>query len=148
MEQVTFRIDPAIKDDYPEIVRLLTDAGLTREGMNDCEFWAARDARNQIIGVVGLESWGRQGLLRSLAVEKLQRGKGVGRELVLHTIHEARRSNKLKELFLITEAAKDYYFQFGFELVKRDEVKGLVLNSAEFQGACLLSADVMRLVIS
>ena len=146
MEQLPFHIDPAARGDYPQIVRLLTAAGLTREGIEDCEFSVARDTANQIIGVVGLETWGTQGLLRSLAVEKIHRGKGVGRELVLHTIHQA-CAKKLDSLFLITEAVKEYYFQFGFKLIKRDQVAGPVLNSAEFRGSCLVSADVMQLTI-
>src|ERR1700730_4759263 len=145
MAQVIFGIAPATSFDLEEIPRLLKDAGLTLEGINNCEFWVAKNARNQTIGAVGLETWGNQGLLRSLVVEKTSRGKGIGRKLVLRIIKEAKKRD-LQELFLITEAVKEYYQKLGFTLIDREMVQGPVLNSAEFRGACLETADVMHVL--
>ncbi|MDA4111026.1 MAG: GNAT family N-acetyltransferase [Thaumarchaeota archaeon] len=119
---------------------------MTTEGVDDSGFWVAKNVEDKLIGAVGLETWGNQGLLRSLVVEKSYRGLGVGRSLVLHTVELARK-RKLKELFLITEAVKDYYLKFGFEVLERNNVEGQVLGSAEFRGACLESADVMRIIL-
>jgi amino-acid N-acetyltransferase len=146
MEQLIFGIGPATKFDRAEIPRLLKDAGLTLEGIDDCEFWVAKNTRNQTIGAVGLETWSSRGLLRSLVVEKNSRGNGVGRKLVFHTIKEAKKRN-LKELYLLTQAVKNYYIKLGFELIEREKVQGPVLNSAEFRGACLENADVMRIIL-
>ena len=146
MEQVIFGIGPATKFDRAEIPSLLKSAGLTPKGIDDCEFWVAKNTRNHTIGAVGLETWGSQGLLRSLVVEKNSRRNGVGRKLVLHTITEAKKRN-LKEIYLLTEAVKDYYLKLGFGLAEREKVQGPVLNSAEFRGACLENADVMRIIL-
>ncbi len=140
--QAGFEIVRAKKEEMPGALSLLKSSGLTLEGVEDTEFWIAKSGE-RIIGTVGLETWGDQGLLRSLAVDKELRNLGIGRALVLHVI-ELAKNKKLKELFLITEAVQNYYLKFGFELVERNKISGNVLNSQEFRGACLESANVMR----
>ena len=158
MQTNAFFLESARESDKETILEILKESGLTTEGIEDAEFYIARlddddddddDASESdpIIGVVGLEIWGSsQGLLRSLAVRKEYRNRRVGEALVRKVI-EIARSKKLKELYLITVAVEKYYERFGFELVDRNTVRGEVLRSAEFRGACLQTASVMRYLL-
>ena len=154
MQTNAFFLEGARESDKETILEILEESGLTTEGIEDAEFYIARlddddDASKSdpIIGVVGLEIWGSsQGLLRSLVVRKEYRNRRVGEALVLKVI-EIARSRKLKELYLITVAVEKYYERFGYELVDRNTVRGEVLRSAEFRGACLQTASVMRYLL-
>ncbi|MHB8566905.1 MAG: GNAT family N-acetyltransferase [Nitrososphaerales archaeon] len=139
------RIEMATSDDVPEILNILEKKGLTKDGIKDAQCWIIK-LNNKIIGSIGLEVWGKQGLLRSLAVEEKSRKKGLGRSLVFYVLEVARQKN-LEEVFLLSEASAEYYLRFGFEYYERKLVSGDVLKSAEFRGACLESAKVMRIQI-
>ena len=134
-------------DELPKILELMQQSGLTKEGLDDAELFVARDEEKRIIGSAGLEMWGkRQGLLRSLVVTKELRGKGIGSSLVLYVLETARRRG-LEEVFLLTTDVPEYYLKFGFKILDRKRVEGEVLNSAEFRGACLDTAVVMKIKI-
>ncbi len=135
------RADPI---DFTATKRLLVESGLPTQGLKETEIWRVRDETQEIVGISGLEIWGRQGLLRSVAVRTKSQRVGVGRALVEHTIAEARKKG-IQELFLITETAPAFFERFGFKHLKRVNVKGEVLNSIEFKEACAESAPVMML---
>jgi amino-acid N-acetyltransferase len=140
------RIEPAKFEDVPKIIALMNSAGLTTEGLEDAELYVIRE-NGRIVASVGLESWGaEQGLLRSLVVLKELRGKGLGSLLVSYLLETGRKRN-LKEVFLLSTDVAKYYVRFGFEIVERKNVSGEVLNSAEFRGACLHTATVMRITL-
>ncbi len=68
--------------DEAVIKSLLAECGPPCEDISDHlpHFIVAKDD-NGIVGVVGLEPWGRVGLLRSLAVKDSCRGRGLGKTL-------------------------------------------------------------------
>jgi len=153
--QASARIERAEARDTPGILNLMKVAGLTTAGLDKAELWVLREERawkhedtgdeGDIVGSVGLEIWGgKQGVLRSLVVEKSHRNRGLGSILVRHVIQSA-KSMGLNEIFLLTEKVASYYERFGFKPLERNKVRGEVLNSDEFNGACLESATVMRL---
>ena len=122
---------------------LVTACGLPREGLDDAELWCVKEQGGRIIGVAGLETWGRQGLLRSVAVDEGRRKGGVGTSLVRRVIGEARKK-RLREVYLITETAPLFFERLGFGAIDRSRVTGDVLNSVEFKEACSETAPVMR----
>src|SRR5216684_2704048 len=93
--------------------KLVSASGLPRGGLDDAELWCVKGEGGLILGVAGLETWGRQGLLRSVAVGNGYRKAGVGTSLVRHVISEARKK-KISEVYLITETAPLFFERLGF----------------------------------
>jgi amino-acid N-acetyltransferase len=137
------KVERARARDLAAARRLLAESDLTTQGLEEAELWCVREA-GSAVGVAGLETWGSQGLLRSVVVQKEHRGEGMGKHLVERVSKEA-RTKGLSELYLITETAPHFFEKLGFESVERKKVKGKVLNSIEFRGACSETAPVMRL---
>lgn len=98
------------------------------------------------MAVAGLETWGGHALLRSVAVEDESRGSGIGSLLVTHVLNTA-KSKRATEVYLLTETAPLFFRKLGFKKFARSRVKGMILTSIEFRGACPESAHVMRLVL-
>ena len=132
-------------EDAGEIEELLKASGLPVEGARAHmdHFFVARES-GSLVGVIGLEVYGEEGLLRSLAVRESQRSKGLGSALYLRLIDEA-RSLGIRRLVLLTTTAGAYFSRRGFRNVGRETIKGAVTQSAEFTGACPDSAACMEI---
>jgi amino-acid N-acetyltransferase len=126
--------------------RLLLGSGLPIQGLKETELWCVKDREGHLIGIAGLETWGKQGLLRSVVVDQLNRNSGMGKALVERVLKEA-KANGLDELYLLTETAPNFFARFGFKPVERTSVKGNVLNSIEFREVCPDTAP-MRLALN
>ena len=123
---------------------MLEAAELPTAGVREhlADFWVARDGQT-IVGCVGLESYGDVALLRSLVVEATTRTRGLGNRLVGHLLEHA-RSRQVRELYLLTTTAEDYFPRFGFERIDRWAADERLQLSEEFRGACPDSAVCMR----
>ena len=146
MKAESWRVAKAGPRDLKNARRLLEASELTVDGLEETELWCVRGESGGLIGIAGLETWGRQGLLRSVVVDGKYRKSGVGKALVEHVFEEA-SSRELAELFLITETASRFFERFGFTPFERKKVSGKVLNSVEFREACPETAPVMRIVL-
>lgn len=140
-------VERALPADTGEIEGLLKISGLPVEGARAHldHFLVSRDGRT-IAGVIGLEVYGDQGLLRSLAVRESYRSKGIGNDLYLRLMGEA-RSAGIRRLVLLTTTAERYFAARGFKAVPRDTITGALTQSAEFTGACPDSAVCMELIL-
>ncbi|RYU92498.1 GNAT family N-acetyltransferase [Mucilaginibacter terrigena] len=136
-------IKPAVlyRDD---VINKLTTENLPTADINatlDDFFVATED--NQVIGIAGLEVYGNYGLLRSVAVVKEWRGKGVAAEL-LNRIEAVAGERGLEAIYLLTETAKDYFEGKGYEHVARMDIPEAVKASSEFTHVCQESATAMQ----
>ena len=138
-------IEPAEATDLPEIYGLLSQHQLPLDGLTDHldSFLVARRGP-RIIGVGGLEVYGSYALLRSLAVTKSMVGDGIGSSL-MRALLELATGLGVKQLCLLTTTARDYFPKWGFLPISRAEVPIELQQSVEFQGACPVTATVMRL---
>lgn len=138
-------IEPAEATDLPEIYGLLSQHQLPLDGLTDHldSFLVARRGP-RIIGVGGLEVYGSYALLRSLAVTESMGGRGIGSAL-MQALIELAGSLGVKQLCLLTTTARDYFPKWGFLPISRAEVPTELQQSVEFQGACPVTATVMRL---
>lgn len=86
-----FPVATATPSDLEEILALLTEAELSREGVAEhlWGFVVARDADGRPVGCAGLERYGALGLLRSVAVATDLQRSGLGSRLVSAVLHEA-----------------------------------------------------------
>jgi len=98
---------------------------------------------NEVVGSVGLEVYGNYGLLRSLAVNKSFRNKGIGNEL-LDEIEKSATANNLADIYLLTETAPDYFKRKGYKQIDRTAIPVEVQQSSEFSHVCPVSAIVMK----
>jgi len=97
----------------------------------------------KLIGVAGMEVYGTYGLLRSVAVLAEYRGKGVAAKLIARLESEA-ASRGLKNMYLLTETAPEYFAAKGFQKISRDDVPNEIMRSSEFSHVCPVSAIVMK----
>jgi amino-acid N-acetyltransferase len=95
-----------------------------------------------LVGVAGLEMYGPYGLLRSVAVDRAYRGKGIADRL-LKQIESLAEARQLKAVFLLTETAAGYFSRKGYQSISRAEVPEEVQQSTEFSHVCPQSAVVM-----
>ncbi|TRZ48655.1 N-acetyltransferase [bacterium] len=84
------------------------------------DFWVAGE-RNSIVGCSALHiSWDDLAEIKSLAVAKRRQNKGIGRELVMACLSEAKEL-QAKKVFVLTY--KPVYFkQFGFRRIKHENL--------------------------
>ena len=137
-------IRAATAGDWPAIERLLQDRGLPLEGAREHldDFLVAQEGPT-VVGAIGLERYGANGLLRSLSVSEAAAGRGIGTSLVEALLHRARLVG-IDEVYLLTTTAADYFPRFGFERVAGAALPGALSASQELRGACPASAVAMR----
>ena len=149
--EVTLAVDQlrsATAGDLPKMKSFLRDNGLPDLGVERYvqNFVIAEDEIGGLIGIAGLETYENNGLLRSVAVRKHSRGKGVGRALVNAVLADA-SARGFTNVYLLTDDASDYFERLGFRVVDRKDVDDAVKASVEFTEACPDSAIVMRKTI-
>jgi N-acetylglutamate synthase-like GNAT family acetyltransferase len=146
MEQ-EIRISAASAGDVPAIKKLLEANGLPVAGVDEHwkTFVVARDG-GRAVGCGGSEPYAAVALIRSIAVAPEYRSHGLGRRIVRQLIDRL-ASRGLREFYLLTTTAEEYFKKRGFKTIDRDEVHPQLLQSREFQDACPASAVCMRLVM-
>lgn len=140
-------IRKATAADFAAIEALLSESDLPTVGIREsvCSLLVA-EADAQIVGVVGMESCGDYGLLRSTAVAPAWRGHRVARQLVERIIGEA-ESRGVRALYLLTTTAETYFPSFGFQPAPREAAPGEIRATGEFAGACPVTATLMCLTL-
>jgi N-acetylglutamate synthase-like GNAT family acetyltransferase len=146
-EQPVGRIRPSRPQDLAEVLLLISGAGLPVAGVEEhLQHFLVLEVEGAIAGTVGLEPYGRQALLRSLAVIPGARGQGLGRRLCQAVLDRARELGA-EEVLLLTETAAGFFERLGVCALPRPEVTGPVRSSVEFTSCCPVSAVCMRLPI-
>ena len=84
-----------------------------------------------------------RGLLRSVVVAADRRGTGLGREIVA-AAEDLARDDGVRDLYLITETAIDWFPRLGYEVVDRPEAAAAVGESIEFTTVCRDTGVPMR----
>ena len=142
-------IRPARASDWPSIRALLEARHLPTEGAETqlpAFLVATNETSGAVLGVAGLERYGDVGLLRSVAVVDDLAGKGLGTALVRALLDRA-RGGGVRDVYLLTTTAPDWFPRFGFTVVRRAELPEVLNASEELRGACPSSAVSMRAVL-
>jgi amino-acid N-acetyltransferase len=130
--------------DFPSILKLLADSDLPEAKlgvhMNTLILTAKDDER--LIGCAALEVYGSDALLRSVAVARELRGKGLGDKITEAALDVAERLG-LQAVYLLTETAEKFFLRHGFEPTERSTAPHAVTQSIEFACACPESAVAM-----
>lgn len=101
----------------------------------------------RLVGTVGLEVVGQDGLVRSLAVAPDRRGRGLAARLHEGAL-ELARARRVKTLYLLTTTAEGYAVRKGFERVSRSSVPPGILALPQFRALCPATAVCMRLSLA
>lgn len=142
-------IEPATAADAGAIVALLAAAGLPTADLDAAAlpgFYLLHD-HGRLIGAVGLERYGRDGLLRSLAVAPVARGRGLGRALVA-AVEQQARADGMEALLLLTQTAAPFFASLGYQPIDRSAASAALQTSTQFAHLCPASAVCMRKFLS
>jgi amino-acid N-acetyltransferase len=96
----------------------------------------------KVIGSGGLEFYATYALLRSVAVEENERGNDIGKGIVNDLVQRA-KARAVKEVFLLTETARDFFLKLGFSMIAREDVPAAVKESSQFTSGCPVTAATM-----
>lgn len=92
-----------------------------------------------LVASIGLESYGQDALLRSLAVLPSYRNKGLACALLRHAEDHAAQQ-RLSTLYLLTVNAQDFFSRQGYMRLAREDAPASIAASAQFAGLCPASA--------
>lgn len=136
---------PALSD----VKKLLIENQLPFEDLSqsNMEHFFGCGENNKATGVIGLEKYGTDGLLRSLVVSSKARGFGCGAELV-NGLETYARSIGIDQLYLLTNTAEEYFRKKGYSKISREKVSEQIKRTKEFSELCPASATVMLKNIS
>ncbi len=93
-------------------------------------------------GVIGLEIYGSEALLRSLAVSPATRGRGCGKALVAEAERYA-RSRGVMRMYLLTTSAEKFFERLGYARAAREAAPESIRATREFSGLCPSSSAFM-----
>ena len=136
---------PARSEDYAAIRALLVEQGLPSEDVrasDETSRFHLVERDGQILGCAGLEVYGTDALLRSVAVAHSMRDSGLGCALVGIAERDAAAIG-VQRLFLLTTTAADYFRRIGYQRCDRNAAPLLVQASSQFNGLCPASAVCM-----
>jgi amino-acid N-acetyltransferase len=93
-------------------------------------------------GLVGIEIYGADALLRSLVVAETARTQGLGAALVQHAEGYA-ASHKVATMYLLTNTADSFFERRGYRRVDRTLAPRAIQSTPEFATLCPASSAFM-----
>lgn len=136
---------PPLSDrDFCAVRDLLADTDLSHEDLSP---GAMRDfvgltAAGGLVAIAGLELFGGDGLLRSVATRPGARGTGLGKKVTSAAEARARRAG-VARLWLLTETAEGFFARLGWEKTGRESAPSSIRETTQFRSLCPASATLM-----
>jgi amino-acid N-acetyltransferase len=93
-------------------------------------------------GLVGVEVYGAEALLRSLVVTEAARTQGIGSALVQHAEDYAAIQG-VGAMFLLTTTAETFFARHGYRRVDRTQAPLAIQSTPEFAALCPASSAFM-----
>lgn len=135
----------AQKGDLTSISNLLQKSSLPYSDLKEgsIEFIILKE-NETLIGCIGLELFGKHGLLRSFAVEEEYRMNGFGKELYKRMLSYAVQRG-ITTLHILTNTAEQYFKKKGFLIENRANAPEEILQTTEFSSLCPSTSTYMVL---
>ena len=95
------------------------------------------------VGMIGIEKFGKVGLLRSLVVDPSARRRGIG-ALLVAALESMAAKLGIRELWLLTIDADPYFSRLGYSVTDRSHVPDVIRRTSEFSSLCPGDAVLMR----
>jgi amino-acid N-acetyltransferase len=142
---MTLHAEPARPHDLRGALDLLGRSELTQQDVTERwgHYFVVREDDGRVVGVAGLELYGEDGLVRSVAVDPDYRGQGLAKSLVEAVIQRAERVG-LRSLYLLTTTARNYFARRGFSDCPREAAPAGIRDSWEFRTGCPSTAALMK----
>ena len=119
--------------DKNQIRRLLSECGLpTLYIHRHLKSFMVAKAGKKIVGVIGVEVYGRVGLLRSLCVERGYRGQGIAKMLNAKILAYAHKK-KIERLYLFTWGAEKFVSKLGFRKIDKKRIPKSLRSTWQFR---------------
>ena len=137
-----FKIQPYAASNKTDILELLSEADLPTSDLNSEKlknFLVAKESDGSLAGIVGMEIYQNNALLRSLVVQSTHRGHGLG-ALLTAEMEKKARIRGIKTFYLLTTTAIDYFPKLDYGITPRSSVPKAIAATAEFQNICPASA--------
>lgn len=96
-----------------------------------------------LVACGGLEPYGSDALLRSVALAPRLRARGLGGALCDTLLGEARRRG-VRDAFLLTTSAAEFFARLGFTRFERERAPAAIRATREFTELCPASALLMH----
>ncbi len=96
-----------------------------------------------LIAVIGLEMFGKDGLLRSLAVSETYRGQHLAQRLVQFAEHYA-LEHGITTLYLLTTTASGFFNKLGYSSASKSEAPQEISETAQFSTLCPESSAFLK----
>ena len=131
--------------DWDAIRELLQAAGLPTDDLRADKLGTFLIATNhdELIGLIGLEIFGRIGLLRSLVVRQQSRSSGIGAALVSE-IEARATSSGVEEMWLLTISTQDFFMRHDYLLIEKSLAPLQIRETREFSELCPDTAILMQ----
>lgn len=143
-EPYSFKIEPVNPADFDQIRSGLQSSQLVYLDLHpELPNFFKLSADGEVIGCIGLETFGQFGLLRSMWVAPIHRKRGWAKLLVSHLENYA-LSLHLSHLYLLTETAESFFNQLGYRRIDRVLAPEALKDSWEFKSGCPDSAVMME----
>jgi len=97
---------------------------------------------NMLVGAAGVDVQGDAGLLRSVVVDENHRGTGIGK-LLVEAAEEHARDAGVRELYLLTVTAENFFAGLGYRSVPREQAPPGVAAMEQFSSLCPSSSRFM-----
>ncbi len=136
-------IEPVNEQTLPDALDLLKLNGLPINDIGPQTQLFVLSENDHIAATVGIENFGDTALLRSVSVSPGIQKKGLGKELVKQIELKAREKG-IKEIYLLTETARDFFSKLDYQLANREQVPESIRTSGQFSSTCPASATLMH----
>jgi arsenate reductase (thioredoxin) len=125
-------------------VALLRAQGLPASDITDehLEHFFFSGSDESPTGLVGVEIYGTDALLRSLVVAESTRSRGVGAALVQY-VEDYAASRRVGALYLLTTTAESFFERRGYRRVDRAQAPRSIQSTLEFSSLCPASSAFM-----
>lgn len=129
--------------DLTSIKNLLKDNQLPYEDLEESQVaFITKEKEGTLIGCIGVETFGAEGLLRSFAVVDAHKGTGIGKQLLDELCENGQRQG-IQKMHLLTTTADAYFKRYGFTVAERSQAPTAIAQSKEFSNICPSSAVYM-----
>jgi amino-acid N-acetyltransferase len=135
-------IYPLTQNNFSKAIGLLKENNLPINDITDTVHLFAAYDDEELIGTAGIELFEEVGLLRSVCVSANKRNTGAGNLLVQY-IENYAANNGVKELYLLTTTAENYFAKKEFKKIERPAVPEKIKTTLEFSSLCPSEAVVM-----
>ncbi len=135
---------PARAEDLPALEALLRGADLPWEHLAPhLGAFVVGEESGSLVASAGLEIYGNDALVRSVALAPAQRSRGRGGALCDTLLGEARRRG-VRDAYLLTTTASAFFARHGFEPIPRERAPDSIRSTREFAALCPASATLMH----